>query len=151
MFENIESLLIEAREMRLIALGLMIVISAIIGASAYGVEKGHYGKSRYVFKFKKNFEDRIIKKSKKLYLYLEVVELTPDGLERRRPDLTRKVEVYSEDSAIELGHTLMNGYYAETSVELRDDLIGENAKSTNIVVSYRGKEGVFKNKIEFKL
>lgn len=148
---EVKDLLGEYGALRLVILSAMVLLSSIIGTSAYGVEKGYYGKSRFIFKLKKNFEDVILEGKKNLYLYVEVVEITPDGIERRRPDLTRNVEVYSEDDAIELGYTLMNGYYAETSIGLRGGWVEENARHTNVIVSYRGKEGVFKNIIEFKI
>lgn len=145
------TLLLDYGAVKFLGLALMILISSIVGASAYGVKKGYYGKSRFVFKFKKNFEDRITNSSKKMYVYVEVVEIRPDGIEKRRPDLTRYVEIYCENRGIEVGHTLMNGYYAEAEVELNTEQVEVGRSSVDIIVEYRGGGGVFRNKIEFDI
>lgn len=130
---------------------VLILVSSIIGVASYGVEKGYYGKCRYIFKMKKDFEDTLYFDKEPVYIYAQIIELGPDKIERRRPDLTREIEIYSEDRFVEVGSAFINGYYIEAPISLESSKKIQGMEKTNIYISYKGKGGVFKNKIEFKI
>lgn len=142
-------LIIGGNIFKLVILSTAAVLSAVIGAGASGIEEGYRGRSVYRILLKKDFGDKLYPGNNVSHIYARIVEITPEKIERRRLDLTRQIEIYSDESFIEVGPTLIAGTYAEASIKVLEGY--DNLRTGTIAVVYRGSKGIYKNNIEFKI
>ncbi|MDR5658375.1 hypothetical protein RH915_02620 [Serpentinicella sp. ANB-PHB4] len=135
--------------------------------------------SSYKMVLYKDFGNQITSDGETYYVYARMVEVTIDGEEIARPDLTANINIFSESSQLEMGALEMSGDYMGISVkavttvdeELQLDVIKDSVgflKQTgdtetiqvflqeitdNAVISFRfvGEGGIFQNNVTFYL
>lgn len=124
-------------------------LAAALGVGVSGLEEGYYGRSEYRIYVKKDFGNKIYCGETPVYIYARVVEITPEKFDRRRLDLTRQIEIYSDEEFFDIGPTLISGTYAEASI--RAVSRGKDIKGRRgvITVQYRGKSGIYRSNLEF--
>lgn len=128
-------------------------IAILGGGAALGAAGGNSGdddrkkKSRYKMCLRKDFGDTI-PVGDRVVLYARIVEITPEGEERSRDDLSAMIDIVSPDYLLISGKTMTGGYKA-AYVEAP----ASNAVPQTAVVSLRfaGNEGSFTNNVTFKI
>ncbi|QGU00326.1 hypothetical protein SYNTR_1732 [Candidatus Syntrophocurvum alkaliphilum] len=167
------------------AAGAAGAASAAGGAGASGNvadrsrrEEEEESDSSYKMVLYKDFGNQITSGGETYYVYARMVEVTIDGEEITRPDLTANIDIFSESSQLEMGAPEMSGDYMGASVkavtadhDLQLDVSKDSVgflKQTgdtdtvhvflqeftdNAVISFRfvGEGGIFQNNVTFEL
>ena len=110
-------------------------------------KKKEQHKSRYKMYVYKDFGDVIRKDGKPVRVGARIAEITEDG-EKTRNDLTRNIEVYSENDSLDVRDTGMSGKYKYASVTADPESL-----KTEGTVSFRyvGEGGEFIRNVIFRL
>ncbi|MGM0379817.1 MAG: hypothetical protein ACQEQE_08745 [Bacillota bacterium] len=137
-----------------IMIGLISGIAGLAGASIasnnQNSELERKRSSSYKMVIYKEFGNKIKINNSPVYIYARIVEVTKDGKEIQRNDLTEEIEIFSKQSFFEIGTTKMSGDYLGASVEV-------NTEKKNIleegIISFRylGKGGSFQNNVKFEI
>ena len=103
--------------------------------------------SRFAMFVKKNFGNQM-KKGENYEVFARIVELTPEGQEIARDDLTARIECFSGDSALYVQSGGMKNGYMAAQAQVPDD-----CKTSKGQVSFRfsGRGGTFIRHVEFQL
>lgn len=154
---------------------------AAAGAAAGVEDKKKKAGSSFKMSIYKDFDNTISIGEKNKFIYARIIEITEAGEEINRPDLTRNIEIFSQDSVLDLEafKKLRNGYKAariDTKTDNLEDLIELKADKKNIkllkndfkereckftieqnleecVISFlfRGEGSSFRNNVHFEL
>lgn len=100
--------------------------------------------------FKKDFGDAIRYDTQPATVYARIVEITPEGEEIDRPDLSASLEIFSGDNLTVEGGT-MAGNYMGAMVSAQSKPGGQNPDEGVVSIRFSGQEGSFQNDITFRL
>lgn len=135
-------------------LGVGVALAAAgVSAGGRGSEKNGENKksSTYKMYIRKDFGDRIAYNRKPEAVYARMCEISPEGKETDRPDLTANIRIFSGSRSISVDGCSISGSYmgAYVSAQSAD---GTAAEQTGIVsFEYTGEGGTFRNDVTFKL
>ena len=138
------------------ALAIVIIggAAAMAGAGAGGSGDGGDGggkkKSRYKMCLKKDFGDTIRYDARPVTVYARIVEVTPEGEEIDRPDLTASLEVFPGGNLAVEGSS-MAGNYMGALVSAKSVPGGQNPGSGVLSIRFSGEGGSFQNNVTFRL
>lgn len=136
------------------ALAIVIIGTgaAIAGAGASGDNGGDNGKkkSRYKMYLKKDFGDAIRYDTQPVTVYSRIGEITSEGEEIDRPDLTASLEIFSGENLMVEG-TSMVGNYMGALVSAESVKEGKNPDSGILSIRFSGEGGSFQNNVTFRL
>lgn len=109
------------------------------------------GGSTYKMAVNKDFGDKIKYNTDTVYVYARMIEVTPEGQEIDRPELSQNISIFSDSPLLEVGENVMLGSYMGAGV-----VAGAAAQANNnaeAVISFRftGEGGVFQNNITFQV
>ncbi len=136
------------------------VVAALAGAGAAAGAAAGQGassnnekpqESTYKMALKKDFGDKIKYNADSVTVYARMIEVTAEGAEIDRPDLTQRISIFSENPLLEVSAGVMSGSYLGAGV-----IAGKAAKAqTNVevILSFRftGEGGTFQNNVKFKI
>lgn len=138
------------------ALAIVIIggAAALAGAGAGGSEDAGANnskkKSRYKMCLKKDFGDAIRYDTKPVTVYARIVEITPEGDEIDRPDLTASLEIFTGGNLTVEGSG-MAGNYMGAHVSAQSVAGGQNPNSGVLSIRFSGEGGSFQNNVTFRL
>jgi hypothetical protein len=139
-----------------VALAIVIIggAAAMVGAGAgTGGDSGDSSgkkKSRYKMCLRKDFGDAIRYDTQPVTVYARIVEVTPEGEEIDRPDLTSAIEIFSGGNLAVEGCS-MAGNYMGALVSVQSIPGGENAATGVVSIRFSGEEGSFQNNVTFRI
>jgi hypothetical protein len=137
-----------------VAIAIIGAGAAIAGAGAGGgsSDSGNGGmrKSRYKMYLYKEFGDAIRYDTQPVTVYARIAELTPEGEEVDRPDLTGSIEIFSGRGMTVEGCT-MAGNYMGALISAQSVPGGQNPDSGVVIIKYTGEGGSFQNNVAFRL
>jgi hypothetical protein len=130
--------------------GAAAMAGAGAGGSGDGGDGGGKKKSRYKMCLHKDFGDAIRYDTQPVTVYARIVEVTPEGEEIDRPDLTSAIEIFSGGNLTVEGSS-MAGNYMGALVSAKSVPGGENPGTGVISIRLSGEEGSFQNNVTFRL
>lgn len=140
-----------------IILGLAGAVGAAGAAAAAGAAGSANGKtgddetkSRFTMYIYKDFGDYIKKGAPPEGVFARIAEITPDGAEKDRPDLSEGIHIYSGTGGLQVTEIngMQNGYKG-AEVCIPDENMQE--EDGIVVISYSGLGGSFTNNVHFRL
>ncbi len=92
--------------------------AAAAGGAAGGTGDHNRGDSSAIYRMVlcKEFGNSIRLDGEQVFVYARMVQITEEGEEIPRPDLTRHIEIFSDDSCLEVGPATIYGQYMGASV-----------------------------------
>jgi hypothetical protein len=123
------------------------------GAGAGGGDGGDNNskrRSRYRMCLRKEFGDAIRYDTQPVTVYARIVEITPEGEEIDRPDLTSAIEIFSGGN-LAVEDSSMAGNYMGALVSAKSVPGGENPGTGVVSIRFRGEEGSFQNNVTFRI
>ncbi len=143
-----------------VAIPAAIVIGVLgAGAAASGAAAGTDGgagsgesaederkKKRYKMYIQKDFGDAIRKGADPVTVRARIAEVSEDGTERDRNDLTARINSVS-GGGMEIHRAVLAGRYCEAVVSIPGDYEGETA---DITFTFEGEGGSFHNTVRFR-
>ena len=136
------------------ALAIVIIggATAIIGAGTGGGsdDSSKKKKSRYKMCLRKDFGDAIRYDTQPVTVYARIVEITPEGEEIDRPDLSARIEMFS-GGGLKVQSTAMADNYMGALVLAESVPGGQNPNSGVLSIRFSGEEGSFQNNVTFRL
>ena len=132
-----------------LAISILGIGAAIAGAiSGSGENNGR--KSRYKMCLRKDFGDAIRYDSQPVSVYARIVEITPEGDEIDRPDLTASIDIFSGENLSVEGCQLVDNYMG--ALVSAQTVPGRQNPSEGVVsIKYTGEAGSFQNNVAFRL
>lgn len=133
-----------------LAISILGIGAAIAGAGSgrSGENKGR--KSRYKMCLRKEFGDAIRYDSQPVSVYARIVEITPEGDEIDRPDLTASIDIFSGENLSVEGCQMADNYMG--ALVSAQTVPGRQNPSEGVVsIKYSGEEGSFQNNVTFRL
>lgn len=130
-----------------LAIAILGGAAALLGAGSGGNDSvsKEKKKSRYQMRFKKDFGDNIIAGGKPVPVYARIVEITPEGNEIDRPDLSSMLTFNSSD--FEISGVITSGGYQQAMISAP-----KQAKNSGVLsISFSSDEGSFTNNITFRI
>lgn len=107
-------------------------------------------KKKYKLKIYKDFGNIIIPGAAPVIVYARVVEVSPQGTETDRPDLSKNIRIFSPDNILGIQEQeALAGTYKAARAWVQDPNTQE--KEAEIAFQYRGKGGSFTNRMKFVL
>ncbi|MDD2618961.1 MAG: hypothetical protein PHT87_09220, partial [Bacteroidales bacterium] len=136
------------------ALAIVIIggAAAIIGAGA-GSDPDNSDKkkkSRYKMCLRKDFGDAIRYDTQPVTVYARIVEITPEGEEVDRPDLSARIEMFS-GGGLKVESTAIADNYMGALVCAESVPGGQNPDSGVLSIRFSGEGGSFQNNVTFRL
>ncbi|MDN5323696.1 MAG: hypothetical protein PWQ67_2150 [Clostridia bacterium] len=143
-----------------IVIGLAGAAVAVAGVAAAGTSgaaagansgtQGEEGDSTYKMVIYKDFGDKIKYDAEPVFVYARIVETNAQGVDVERPDLTEQIEIFSDESFMEVGSAVMSGEYMGASVMASATHSHMPAEG---IISFRfiGEGGAFQNNVKFKM
>ena len=133
----------------------IIVITGVFGAlaaiTAAGMQSGYENpSSKFKMYIQKDFGSAIRYDKPPVTLYARMAEITEDGTEIDRPDLTEDITINSGGNPIEIGDVSLAGNYMGGLISA-SSTPGENKDKGVVSVRYTGEGGFFQNDITFRL
>lgn len=107
-------------------------------------------KSRYKMCLKKDFGDAIRYDTQPVTVYARIVEITPEGEEIDRPDLSASLEIFSGGNLTVEGSS-MAGNYMGALVSAQSATGGQNPGEGVVSIKFSGEGGSFQNDVTFRL
>jgi hypothetical protein len=136
------------------ALAIVIIggATAIIGAGTGGGsdDSSKKKKSRYKMCLCKDFGDAIRYDTQPVTVYARIVEITPEGEEIDRPDLSARIEMFSS-GGLKVESTAMADNYMGALVCAESVPGGQNPDSGVLSIRFSGEGGSFQNNVTFRL
>ncbi len=123
--------------------------SSVSGTDSEGSEES--GKSTYKMVLYKEFGDAIRYNEQPVFIYARMVEVTPEGEEIDRMDLTNKISIFSKDSHIKVGQTTMSTDSVAASLEAETSTLAEAPNTGIVSFEFQGAGGSFRNNVKFRL
>ncbi len=106
-------------------------------------------RSRYKMYVNKDFGNTLKKREEPKAVYARIVEITPEGWEKERDDLSRRIEVSSGDNALKVedGGFTVNGYKAALVS------VPENCEMNegSVTFTFNGEGGVYTRHVVFNI
>ncbi|MDD4431977.1 MAG: hypothetical protein PHF61_11315, partial [Bacteroidales bacterium] len=136
------------------ALAIVIIggATAIVGAGTGGGsdDSSKKKKSRYKMCLRKDFGDAIRYDTQPVTVYARIVEITPEGEEIDRPDLSARIEMFSS-GGLKVESTAMADNYMGALVCAKSIPGGQNPDSGVLSIRFSGEGGSFQNNVTFRL
>ncbi len=135
------------------ALAIVIIGSAAAMAGAGAGDSGdgdRKKKSRYKMCLNKDFGDAIRYDAPPVMVYARIVEITPDGEEIDRPDLSAAIEMFS-NGGLKVESTAKAGNYMGALVCAESTPGVQNPESGVLSIRFTGEGGSFQNNVTFRL
>lgn len=129
-------------------LGIGAALAAAAGSD--GGDDNRKKKSSYKMYMQKDFGDAIRYNKPPVTVYARIVEITPEGEEIDRPDLTTKIEI-SSGGGLKVENTAMAGNYMGALVCAESQSIENQASSGVLCVRLSDNESSFTNNVTFRL
>lgn len=132
-------------------------LAAAAGAGAAGGAAGskrageESGGSTYKMCIYKDFGNKIKYNGNPVFVNARMVEVTPEGVEIDRPDLTQKIEIFSYADFLSISPAVLNGSYMSSSVEANAQNPSSMPKEAVISFKFTGEAGTFQNNIKFMM
>ncbi|MDD4146018.1 MAG: hypothetical protein PHS83_02795, partial [Clostridia bacterium] len=121
------------------------------GGASGGDDGGKKGKrSRFKMCLKKEFGDAIRYNAQPVTVYARIVEITPEGEEIDRPDLSAALEMFS-GGGLKVESTAMAGNYMGALVCAESVSGGKNPDTGVLSIRFSGEGGSFQNDVSFRL
>lgn len=126
-------------------------VTALAGAGTGGSDEkeNNKKKSRYKMCLKKDFGDAIAYK-KPVMVYARMVEITPEGDEIDRSDLTASLEIFSKEN-LNVERTVMENNYMGALVSAESIFNDESSNTGVLSIKFSGEGGSFQNNVTFRL
>lgn len=125
--------------------------AAAAGGAAGGVtdgsKGGEEGGSSYRMVIYKNFGDRIRTGADEVFIQARMVEINTQGAEIERPDLTKNIEIFSSDKALQVGIPFFTGTAMQTSLKA----MPPSPLEGKVSFRFTGEGGVFQNNVQFMI
>ncbi|HBL84530.1 MAG: hypothetical protein A2Y17_01020 [Clostridiales bacterium GWF2_38_85] len=141
----------------LIAVGALSVAAALgaAGASGGGTngennEEDKNGK-RYKMYIRKDFGDSIRYNKPGVTVYARMVEISKEGEETDRFDLTQNIEIFSGSNALKVRDTTIAGNYMGAIVEAESMSNTDNPTDGIVSFKFTGEGGSFQDNVKFRL
>ena len=106
-------------------------------------------KSKYYMTIKKNFGNTISRGAAPVMVYARIVEVTEEGTEVDRPDLTAKIKAFAGDNVMTVTHKGMEGNYC--AAEVSCSKAAPKADEGYVSFKFTDKGGSLTNHVKFKL
>jgi hypothetical protein len=135
------------------ALAIVIIggATAIVGAgTGSGSDDSSKKKNRYKMCLRKDFGDAIRYDTQPVTVYARIVEITPEGEEIDRPDLSARIEMFSGGGLMVEG-TAISDNYMGALVCAESVPGGQNPDSGVLSIRFSGEGGSFQNNVTFRL
>lgn len=126
------------------------IVGAGAGGSGGGDDNGGQKKSHYKMCLRKDFGDAIRYDKPPVNIYARIVEVTSEGEEIDRPDLTASLEIFSEANLTVAGCD-MAGNYMGALVSATSTPGDQNPDSGIVSIRFSGEGGSFQNNVNFRL
>lgn len=107
-------------------------------------------KSRYKMCLRKDFGDAIRYDTQPVTVYARIVEITPEGEEIDRPDLSARIEMFS-GGGLKVEGTAIADNYMGALVCAESVPGGQNPDSGVLSIRFSGEGGSFQNNVTFRL
>lgn len=109
------------------------------------------GESTYKIAVRKDFGDKIKYNTDTVYVFARMIEVTSEGTEIDRPDLSQNIDIFSASPLLEVSENVMQGSYMGAGV-VADDA-AQASTNAEAVISFRftGEGGIFQNNVAFKV
>ncbi|MFA5523499.1 MAG: hypothetical protein WDA24_04000, partial [Tissierellales bacterium] len=120
------------------------------GGGGDGGDNNSKRRSRYKMCLRKDFGDGIRYDTQPVTVYARIVELTPEGEEIDRPDLSARIEMFA-DGALKVESTTMTDNYMGALVCAESAPGGQNPDSGVLSIKFSGEGGSFQNNVTFRL
>ncbi|MGI6449206.1 MAG: hypothetical protein ACOX3R_02620 [Desulfitobacteriia bacterium] len=120
------------------------------GGGGDGGDNNSKRRSRYKMCLRKDFGDGIRYDTQPVTVYARIVELTPEGEEIDRPDLTSAIEIFSGGN-LAVEDCSMAGNYMGALVSAKSVPGGENPGTGVVSIRFSGEEGSFQNNVTFRI
>lgn len=133
-----------------LAISILGIGAAITGAGSGRSRENNGRKSRYKMCLRKDFGDAIRYDSQSVSVYARIVEITPEGDEIDRPDLTASISIFSGENLSVEGCQMADNYMGAL-VSARTVPGGPNPGEGVVSIKYTGEAGSFQNNITFRL
>ncbi|NCC86919.1 MAG: hypothetical protein EOM05_03500 [Clostridia bacterium] len=126
--------------------------AAMAGAGTGGKSGDDDGKkkSRYKMCLRKDFGDAIRYDTQPVTVYARIVEITPEGEEIDRPDLSARIEMFS-GGGLKVEGTAIADNYMGALVCAESVPGGQNPDSGVLSIRFSGEGGSFQNNVTFRL
>ncbi|MCK9301002.1 MAG: hypothetical protein M0P23_06445 [Bacteroidales bacterium] len=136
------------------ALAIVIIggAAAMAGAGAGGKSGDDNGKkkNRYKMCLRKDFGDAIRYDTQPVTVYARIVEITPEGEEIDRPDLSARIEMFS-GGGLKVESTAIADNYMGALVCAESVPGGQNPDRGVLSIRFSGEVGSFQNNVTFRL
>jgi hypothetical protein len=135
------------------ALAIVIIggATAIVGAgTGSGSDDSSKKKNRYKMCLRKDFGDAIRYDTQPVTVYARIVEITPEGEEIDRPDLSARIEMFSGGGLMVEGTAIADNYMGAL-VCAESVPGGQNPDSGVLSIRFSGEGGSFQNNVTFRL
>lgn len=132
-----------------LAISILGIGAAIAGAGS-GSGENNGRKSRYKMCLRKEFGDAIRYDRQPVSVYARIVEITPEGDEIDRPDLTASIDIISGGNLSVEGCQMADNYMGAL-VSARTVPGGPNPDEGVVSIRYAGEAGSFQNNVIFRL
>ena len=126
-------------------------IGAAGGGGSSGIEGSQKKSSQYKMYIYKEFGDSIRYDKPAVFVYARMAEVTTDGTEIERPDLTSRITAFSADSHMRIGAPVMTGSYVAAAVEAVSVAGSSKIEYGTVSFKFTGEGGTFQNNVRFRL
>ncbi len=139
-----------------IAIVLGSTIAAVAGAAiassgpVSGDSQNESG-STYRMAINKDFGDKIKWNSSPVFVYARMIEITPEGAEVDRPDLSQGISIFSTDPLLEVRTAGLSGSYMAASAAPGSAATAQTSSSAVISFMFTGAGGTFQNNVSFNV
>jgi hypothetical protein len=99
----------------------------------------------------KDFEDQIRLNDDTAFVHARITEITPEGAEINRPDLTRKIIMSSSDSFLQIGPSVLSGSYMSALIDVNKNSQASLPAEGTIHIYYNGEAGAFCKHIKLQI
>ncbi|MDD4124127.1 MAG: hypothetical protein PHW77_00140 [Eubacteriales bacterium] len=134
-----------------LGIGASLAAAAGITGGGDGGDDGGKKNSKYKLCIKKDFGDSIAYNRKPVTVYARMCEITPEGRELDRPDLTSNIRIFSSGNPITVDSLFVSGNYMAANISA-EAAAGTVTEKTGIIsFAYTGEGGTFRNDVTFRL
>ncbi|MDD2361511.1 MAG: hypothetical protein PHH84_00930, partial [Oscillospiraceae bacterium] len=121
------------------------------GGSGESGDEEEREKKSYKMVLYKEFGDKIKYNGETVFVYAKMMEVSPDGTELDRLDLTQRIEIFSDDRFLDISPPVLSGEYMGASVSATANQTQGMPSEGVISFRFNGEGGVFQNNVKFKM
>ena len=133
-----------------LAISILGIGAAIAGAGSGSGSDKSGKKSRYKMCLRKDFGDAIRYDREPVPVYARMVEITPEGEEIDRPDLTSSIQIFSGEN-LSVDSCSMVDNYMGALVSAQSQPGSVNPTEGVVSIKFTGEGGSFQNNVTFRL